>query len=67
MKLALVLGGPQGQCTFDETPSSMPPDLFRSLISSSGFENSSDEVYPGVEVAHNITKGSAEVKVGLVG
>lgn len=44
----------------------MPPDLLSLLISSSGSENSSEEVYAVVEVDSNITKGSSEVKADLV-
>ena len=67
MKLALVLGKAGGGAqAFDETPSFVPPDLLSLLISSSGSENSSEEVYAVVEVDSNITKGSSEVKADLV-
>jgi hypothetical protein len=44
----------------------MPRGLRSLLISSSGPKNSSEEVYTWVEDDSNITKGSSEVKAGLV-
>jgi hypothetical protein len=51
---------------FNKTSSFMPRGLRSLLISSSGPKNSSEEVYTWVEDDSNITKGSSEVKAGLV-